>query len=194
MDEDNYLTSEGSVEVDDEVSLEEDYSREEEEEIEYLSKRKAPGRRQRRLVEEDDEMGWEEEYGYIENHQQDESLMTERQRAKQERQRQTAINREIDYDGVSEKTATKKVKTIYNTEQLARKQELEESRKLKQKEANYRMMEETVQKILNEFSNKKTKLSVTEKREKKRAEMFQQKVGSFVQSFIARELNWDPTC
>ena len=102
--------------------------------------------------------------------------MTERQRAKQERQRLAALNRDADDDVLSSKTATKKVKNVYNMEQLARKQELDESRKLKQKEANYRLMEETVQKILNEFSSKKTKLSLTEKREKKRAELYQQKV------------------
>lgn len=170
------LSSEESFQIEDD-GLEDSYSQEEDEDdAGYLSKRRAPGRKQLKHAEEDDDLGWEEEYGYIGAHQFDEALMTERQRAKQERQKLAAQRREMQDDQFSVSKPNKKVKNIYNMEELVRKQQLDESRRLKQKEANDRLMEETVQKILNEFSNKKTKLSLVEKREKKRAELYQQKV------------------
>ena len=172
----DYLTSEESFQGEDEEGLEEDYYQDEDEEADYLAKRKIQGRKQKKTADEDDDLGWEEEYGYVNNHYQDESLMTERQRAKQQRENQAALSKLTDDDPYSNTNAAKKVKNIYNMEQLARKQELDEARKTKQKDANDRLMEETVQKILNEFSNKKSKLSLTEKREKKRAELYSQKV------------------
>lgn len=105
-------------------------------------------------------------------------MMTERQRNKRRSERYVAR-----YQGDEEelgqfvKPQKKKLaKNIMTLEQKLKKEKNEENRRRKLKEANEKLMDDTVQKILNDCSSKKNKLTVFEKREKKREELRTKKV------------------
>lgn len=104
--------------------------------------------------------------------------MTERQKQKHRSERYAAryqVEGE-DYPEVSKKDKKKQERNILTMDQQMKRMQLEEGRKAKMRDANDKVMEETVQKILNEFSNKKTKLTLFEKREKNREQLRNEKV------------------
>lgn len=105
--------------------------------------------------------------------------MTERQRNKRRSERYAA-RYQGDQDDLLEYSKPEKkkksTKNILTMEQKIKKEQAEIKRKKKLKEANERQMEETVQKILNDCTTKKAKMTIFEKREKKRAELRKQKV------------------